>query len=252
MTRRWHRIIAVWVIIGIALMSCSASAVTMPVADFRISLEKNGTPLATFADFSLVCYGHSYLNVAGDSHFVNRTPGNPVPLNEVLDLHVFCNPTEGCRAENHDTGDPERSEWCELAGNGAGGDPFAATIIQENLDVNCTGREYTTEYRRCNAEARVKNQCDDLLGSKKLHCMDSQRDDEASCQAGINQSGTESIHSAKWCDIRFNLTSSGMNGPDKAGSSQSATRPVVLPTQSRNGIESLYCSIVQFFGRRCE
>jgi hypothetical protein len=192
-------VIVVSVLIGIASISCSVSAVRMPVDTFRIALEKNGTPFNVFADFSAVCYGHSFLNVAGDNHFLNVTPENPVPLNKVLDLQVQCNPTDRCTAQTYGKGDPERSEWCELNGSTTGGDPIQANITAENLKVNCSLSSY----------------------------------------------------SEKWCEIRFNIPSSGIAGSELKRSAETTSQPAVTPAQSRNNVESIYCIILSIFGARC-
>jgi hypothetical protein len=245
----WHLKIVASVLIGIAIISCGASAVVMPVDTYRISLEKDGTPYDVFADFSAVCYGHSFLNVAGDTHFLNITPENREPLNMVLDLQVQCNPSDRCTAQTYGKGDPERSEWCELNGYTTGGDPIQANITAENLKVNCSGGEYPTSYRRCNAEAMAKNPCDDLLGSKKLHCTDSQREDVAACLASINGSEDRSLD--KWCEIRFNLPSSGIAGPDPVRPANISAQPAAITVPSWSSFVSLYCSILNFFGVQC-
>ena len=249
MMRHTYLFIVLSVLIGTTLISCYASAIQMPVDTFRIALEMNGTPFDVFADFSAVCYGHSFLNVAGDNHFMNVTPENPVPLNKVLDLQVQCNPTDRCTAQTYGKGDPERSEWCELNGTTTGGDPIQANITPENLKVNCTGGEDLTRYRRCYAEAQAKNPCDELLGSKKLHCMDSQEEDAAVCLAFINGSDDRSLD--KWCEIRFNLPSSGTSESDKVRPAEPSAQLLVQQDHTRNGIESLYCSILSHFGARC-
>jgi len=250
MTGQRYLIMTVSYLIGIALIICSVSAVRMPVDTYRIALEKNGTPFDVFADFSAVCYGHSFLNVAGDNHFQNTTLENLEPVNMVLDLQVQCNPFDRCTAQTYSKGDPGRSEWCELHGTTTGGDPIQANISAENLTVNCTGGEYLTSYRRCIAEAIAKNQCDDLFGSKKLHCMDSQREDAAVCRGSINGSEDRSLD--KWCEIRFNLPSSGIAGPDPVRPANSSAQSAAITVRPRNLVESLYCSILQFFGGRCE
>jgi hypothetical protein len=248
MTGQTYLIMTVSFLIGIAIIICSVSAVRIPVDTYRIALEKNGVPYDVFADFSAVCYGHSFLNAAGDNHFLNASPENREPLNIVLDLQVQCNPTDRCTSGTYGKGDPERSEWCELHGTTTGGDPIQANISAENLKVNCTSGEYHTRYQRCYAEAMTKNQCDDLFGSKKLHCMDSQREDVAACLVSIN--GSEDRSPDKWCEIRFNLPSSGIAGPDPVGSANPSVQPAAI-TRFRSPVESLYCSIVHFFGARC-
>jgi hypothetical protein len=250
--RRMYPVIAIALFAGIILIGCCASAVVMPTATFRISLERNGTPFNTFADFSAVCYGHSFLNVAGDNHFANVTPEYPEPLSRVLDLQVYCNPPDGCRAQSYDTGDPERSEWCELNGTTTGGDPIRANVTKENLKVNCSARESATDYRRCNAEAQAKNPCDDLVGSKKLHCTDSLREDVAACLVAVNGSENRSSNTDKWCEIRFNLPSSGAAGPGTVKPGDTDTRTAATAVHPQGPVESLYCSILQVFGVMCE
>jgi len=244
--------------LGIAILcSCSVSAAILPTATYLISFEQNGTPACTYADFSLACYGHSFLNTAMDTQYLNTTTENPVPLSRVLDVQVSCNPFSCCRASSHDAGDPERIEWCELNGTTTEGEIVRTTIPPENVIVNCSGRKYETQYRRCLAEADAKTRCFSFSGSRQLRCFDAQHEEILKCLAAFDESIAQSPDLknysgiSKVCEIRFNSTAFD---PFRTGTEE--PRPDTLPMQSgattpRTIAESLWCGIQGFFGVRC-
>jgi hypothetical protein len=252
-----HYFLTVGILIWIFFFNASVSAATLPAASYLISFERNGTSACTFADFSMVCYGHSFLNVAMDSQYVNTTAENPVPLSRVLDLQVSCDPSSCCRAWSYDAGDPVRAEWCVLNGTTTGGEVVSATILQDDLSVNCSGREYETQYLRCVAEADAKNPCTGLPGSRQLRCNDARHEDTQDCLAAYDESINQSSDlkrysgSSKVCEIRFNRTSSeilrtGIKGP--------VPDSVQLPagaTTRPSPVESFYCTILSIFGVKC-
>lgn len=209
--------------------------------------------------FSLACYGHSFLNTAMDTRYLNTTMENPLPLSRVLDVQVACNPFSCCRASSYDAGDPERIEWCELNGTTTGGAIVRATVTPENVVVNCTGRKYETQYRRCNAKADAKTRCISFYGCRQLRCFDARYEETLKCLAAYD----ESIHQSpdlknysgisKVCEIRFN---SAASDPLWTGMME-IRRPDISPVQrgaatSRSPGESLWCSLLRFFGGWCE
>jgi hypothetical protein len=256
MMRRRNRVIAIALLV-IILLGCSASAVTMPTATYVILFEKNGTSSCTFADISMVCYGHSFLNVAMDNQYLNTTAENPVPLSRVLDLQISCDPLSCCRASSYDAGDPVRTEWCVLNGTTTGGEVISATIKQEDLSVNCSGREYETQYRRCTAEAGAKYPCAGLSGSRQLRCNDAMHEEARDCLTAYDESINQSPDlkrysvSSKVCEIRFNRTSSEILRAGMKGSLPDVVQPPARATTPWRAVESFYCSILQLLGGRC-
>jgi|WetSurMetagenome_2_1015567.scaffolds.fasta_scaffold00216_32 hypothetical protein len=154
MTGQKYPVIDLLILIGTACIGCSMSAVLMQVDTYRISLEKGGTPLYVFGDFSA----------------------------------------------------------------------------------------------RCNAEARAKNPCDNLSGSKKLHCKDSQAESLATCLASIKGSEVRSSSSAKLSAIRFNLPPSTATRLDTVRSAESNNQTLITV---QSGDASLSPSILCIFGARC-
>jgi hypothetical protein len=250
-------VLAIGFLIWGLLFSSSASAVTLPTATYLISFKRNGTPSCAFADFSMVCYGHSFLNVAMDNQHVNTTAENPVPLSRVLDLQVSCNPLSCCRASSYDAGDSVRTEWCVLNGTTTGGEVVSDTIMQEDLSVNCSGREYETQYLRCSAEAGAKHPCTGLPGSSKFRCNDALHEDTLDCLAAydesINQSSDLKRYSgiSKVCEIRFNRTSAEILQNGRKGMVPDSVQSPTGATTARSPVESFSCSILQLFGGRC-
>jgi hypothetical protein len=259
MNRQPGIVAAVFFLAMTILCSCTVSAVILPTATYLISFERNGTPACTFADFSLVCYGHSFLNTAMDTNYLNTTTENPVPLSRVIDVQVSCNPLSCCRASSHDAGDPVRAEWCELNGTTSDGDPVRATIRKEDLVVNCSGREYETQYNRCVAQAGAKYPCTGLQGSRLLRCNDARYGEMLDC-LGLyynkpgNQSADRKNYSglSKYCEIRFNIPSSEIIGGRIKGPENVSARSPVKGITFPNAAESLRCSLIRLIGSRCD
>jgi len=256
--QRQPRAVAAFVL-GLAILCSSlASAATLPTATYLISFERNGTPACTFADFSLVCYGHSFLNVAMDTQYLNTTADNPVPLSRVLDLPVTCNPYSCCRAWSYDAGDPARTEWCEINGTTTDGAVVHGNFTQGDLFLNCSGREYETQYLRCFAEADAKTRCTAFSGSRQFRCNDARHEAILGCLAAFRESINQSVNltgysgSSKICVIRFNITSSD---PFRAGLSGQVTdtqEPRTGAATHLNTGEGLWCSLLQIIGGKCE
>lgn len=239
-------------LIGIALTGTPASAHRIAMISYTLHFEQNGTlsDPGFRSDFSLACYGHSFVQAEGSDQWLNTTADNPVPLQKVLNLQVRCDPAD-CTFMDYYNGDPERSEWCELNGTTRLGSPFSVNITPENLNVRCTGAEAWWDVRRCMAKVSQKYPCDNYLGGRQMHCRDGFLEEQAVCMAAYEASLNRSNGSERQCEFGFAMPVSGATPP--AGNETAVRKgiPGGEPPGNASAGRSFWCSMVRFFGGRC-
>lgn len=195
----------------------------------------------------MACFGHSFLSVYyWNTAYLNTTADNPVPLNQVLDLHVHC-PTAGvCSAQSDYRGDPEKSEWCVLT---TSGEVLFANISNENLRINCSGTEIQWDFDRCLQKAEITFPCENYYGSHKFHCLDSRNEAFSQCDALYSEARNQSTLPDNGCEIHMNMTPHDTAGPGHVEPAVAAT--ISEKPESAEKPVTLFCKIIRHLGMRC-
>ena len=246
-------VLLIALLMGTALTGTPVSAHRIGMISYTLHFEQNGTlsDPGIRPDFSLACYGHSYIAAEGSGGWLNTTVENPVPLQKVLDLRVHCDPAD-CNFSDYYNGDPERCEWCELNGTTRQGDPYSLNISPENMDVRCKGAEAWWDLRRCMAKVSMHYPCESYLGSRQMHCRDGFYEEQAVCMAAYETSLNQSNGTERQCGFGFVVPV-----PRKTPLAQyETTARNDIPGKGLPGIAGpdtyFWCRLLSLFGMRCD